>query len=345
MTKSLIKKLLLYSFSVFLLLTVVFFFWWCLSWSIIPLKNHIEYPKGNFDLAQPLPIARTESNGIVCNGSLYQLGGLNEFAQTLQDFYRYDSSKKEWQQLPDLPQPINHPGIATHQNLIFVVGGFGALGINLRGAMIAKYYPKKTLYAYHIQTKKWYQLADLPEARGAGGCTCVGDTIWYSGGINEQKKVTNSLFGYSISKNKWFVAKHFCIARDHHRMEAVDGNLYVISGRQDDIRFTLTSVEQYHIANNSWKDVKAIPLGRGGLGSAVHNGLIYTFGGELLWHCLDNFECYNPVTDEWQILPALPEGRHGIVGGFLGNTLHLVSGGKHPRISVSSIHRTFILKK
>jgi hypothetical protein len=61
----------------------------------------------------------------------------------------------------------------------------------------------------------------------------------------------------------------------------------------------------------------------------------------MLWHCLDNIERYDPRTDTWRSDGKLPEGRHGIMSGVIDGRIHMVSGGRHPRVSISGIHRLF----
>ncbi len=129
--------------------------------------------------------------------------------------------------------------------------------------------------------------------------------------------------------------------RDHLRLEAVRHRLYAISGRKDDLRHNLSENEQYDIESATWKAVADIPFPRGGFASVVHDGFIYMFGGEHVWTCLDSIERYDPFADTWTILGQLPEARHGIQGAVLEDRIHLISGGRHPRISASGIHRVF----
>lgn len=130
-------------------------------------------------------------------------------------------------------------------------------------------------------------------------------------------------------------------ARDHMRLEYYEGAIYAISGRRDDMRFNLGHVEKFDIATRTWTKLPPIPTPRGGFGSAVLDGKIYTFGGESVWTCFDTVEALNLSTETWEAFPALPEARHGIIAGTIGNSIHLISGGRHPRVSISGLHRTF----
>jgi N-acetylneuraminic acid mutarotase len=161
------------------------------------------------------------------------------------------------------------------------------------------------------------------------------------GGIDEGLRIRADLFRLDLATRRWERRAPMPTARDHLRMEAVGGQLFAISGREDDLRHNLATTERYDIATDTWTKVSDIPNARGGFGSAVANGHIYTFGGEYPWTCLEAVERYDPQTDRWELLGALPEARHGIIAAAIGNRIHLISGGRRPRVSVSAIHRVY----
>ena len=165
--------------------------------------------------------------------------------------------------------------------------------------------------------------------------------IWYVGGIDETRSITADLFRLDPSAGSWQKIGAMPTARDHLRLEAVGSRLYAISGRKDDLRHNLSVTERYDIASNRWQRVADIPQGRGGMGSVAKDGFIYTFGGEHVWTCLDRIDRYDVRNDRWQTVGTLPEGHHGIVAGVIGDRIHLISGGRHPRVSVSGIHRVY----
>ncbi len=222
-----------------------------------------------------------------------------------------------------------------------MVGGFGPLGIRLRGFMFAEWHPLDSLYILDVKAGSWSRGPAMPEARGAGGAAVVGNSIWYAGGIAPDLQVSDTLFRFDLMTQKWTQEAGMPTARDHLRLEAVGNHLYAISGRKDDLRHNLSVNERYDIESASWEPAAEIPFPRGGFASVVHEGFIYTFGGEHVWTCLDSIERYDPIADTWTVLGPLPEARHGIQAGVLGDRIHLISGGRHPRISVSGIHRVF----
>ena len=316
---------------------------WGRSWRPWPIEDLVAAPPVRFERARGLPEPRTEAGGAVLDGRLYVIGGIDSFARTLSSAWAYDPAGDAWERLPDLPRKLSHPGVVGVDGRLWVIGGFGPLGIRLRGAMIARWDPLATVYVYDPRAARWDSVAPLPSARGAGGAAHAAGALWYVGGIDPALLPSASLFRLDLATGGWTSMPPMRIARDHLRMEAVGGELFAISGREDDLRFNLPDVERFTIVEGRWSP--AAPLGRprGGFGSVVSDGRIYLFGGEGVWRTMDFVDRYDPALDRWERLPGLPEARHGIVGGVLRDGIHLVSGGRHPRVSISGIHRVMTL--
>ncbi len=315
--------------------------YWVYARTFYPLVEEHRNTSGNYQLKATFPVSITEGSGAVCNDKFYVVGGLGFRAQTYGHFYAYDPASDEWEKLADLPEKRNHAGVVSAGDKVYVVGGFGPLGIRVRGIMLANYTPQNTLFIYYTKTRKWSKGEPLPEVLGAGGVTVADGCIWYTGGINKDKNISDSLYRYDLQTGKWAKRPSMPSARDHLRMEAVGKKLYAISGHEDDLRFKLNNVECFDIETNQWTRKKDIPTARGGFGSVVHQSKIYVFGGENIWKCYDTVECYDTKTDKWEKLEPMPEPRHGILAGIIKGEMHLISGGLRPRISVSGVHRVY----
>lgn len=304
-----------------------------------PATARVEDAAGAFALAASPRVARTEAGGTACAGRFYLVGGIGGFAGTLTSFEGYDPAADAWETLPDLPRPVNHPGVVAAEDRVWVVGGFGPLGLRLRGFMFARWDPLTEVSVYDPRTRTWSEAPPLPAPRGAGGVAVADGAIWYCGGIDEGRGLSADLFRFDLAERRWERRAPMPTARDHLRLEAVGGSLFALSGRRDDLRHNLAVVERYDVATDTWTRAADIPLARGGFGSVVHDGAIWTFGGEEVWTCSDAVERYDPAADRWERAGSLPEARHGICAGVIGGRIHLVSGGLHPRVSVSDVHR------
>lgn len=323
------------------ILSVFWLWWWHFSSPGWPLQDRIYGSNGLFQTGAALKGARTEAGITATRDKIYIVGGINAWGQTLSSFVAYDPVMDVWEILPDLPEPLNHPGVVSDGDNVFVVGGFGPLGIRLRGFMFARWDARSAVYIYNIKNRAWSRGKDLPEARG-GGAVSIGDgAIWYAGGIRENMELSSDLFKFDFESGSWSRMPVMPTPRDHLRLEYFSGRLYAISGRKDDLRFNLPNVETYEIKTNSWMRASDILVPRGGLASVVFGSYIYTFGGESVWDCFDVIERYDPQLDKWEIVDRLPEARHGIGAAVINGRIHLIGGGRHPRISVSSIHRIY----
>jgi Kelch motif protein len=318
--------------------------WWILSGGF-PLVPVVESSAGRFTLAAAIPIARSEAGGTACGGRFYVVGGIGALAQTFASFVAYDPRTDAWHTLPDLPQPLNHPGVACAGGKVYVAGGFGPLGIRPHGFMFARWNPTDAVWIFDptAPAGRWTPGPKLPAPRGAGGVAATDGAIWYVGGIDAGLGVSAEVFRLDLQHGTWDRKTPMTVPRDHLRLEAVGDRLFAIAGRPDDLRFNLSVTERYDVVSDTWSRVADIPTARSGLASAVLDGFIYTFGGEHVWTSSDGFERYDPERDAWESLGALPEARHGICAGVVDGRIHLVSGGRHPRLSISAIHRVYTL--
>jgi len=123
-------------------------------------------------------------------------------------------------------------------------------------------------------------------------------------------------------------------ARNHAAIGVVNGKIYVIGGRVGSV-FVVASntdmVEEYDPATDSWGFTRArMPTPRSGVGFATYGGRIYVAGGEYLDNQMvgvfRDLEAYDPTMNQWFTLPPLSTPRHGLVGGIIGNRLHMISG-------------------
>ena len=326
-------------------LAFLWFQWWHLSKSLFSLDEKVEKGDLKFTLATPLPARITEAGGTSCGNKFYLLGGIDPFGRTTNKFWRYDPITNNWTSMPHLPAYINHPGVVSLKNKIYVVGGFEPIGIRLRWLMFADWKPRKSVYIFDLDSNKWESGPELPEELGAGGISICDSAIWYVGGINHHKKISPAFYYLSLSSMRWYKLPDMPTARDHLRMEFAGNKLYAMSGREDDLRKNIAAVEIFDLSTNSWSKGQDIPTPRGGFSSIVFVRHIYTFGGESFFNCFDKIERMDTSSGEWEELPALPEGRHGIISGIVNGKIHLVSGGRHPRISTSNIHRVLEVKE
>jgi len=141
---------------------------------------------------------------------------------------------------------------------------------------------------------------------------------------------------YDPATDKWETKRMMPTPRNHPAIGEVNGKVYVIGGRigspnvANMVASATDVVEEYDPATDRWRAMTKMPTARSGEGWATYQGRIYVAGGELRDHHMDaifrDLEAFDPVANEWFILPSMPTARHGVNAAILGNQLHLIGG-------------------
>ncbi|XP_061627213.1 kelch-like protein 5 isoform X2 [Phyllopteryx taeniolatus] len=105
--------------------------------------------------------------------------------------------------------------------------------------------------------------------------------------------------------------------------KATVGAMFAVGGM--DATKGATSIEQYCLRRDTWKQVAAMSGRRLQFGVAVLKGRLYVVGGRDGLKTLNTVECYNPRCKSWSVMPPISTHRHG-----LGGILKLASGASLP---------------
>ena len=106
-------------------------------------------------------------------------------------------------------------------------------------------------------------------------------------------------------------------------------------GGMDSDGASLSSVEIFDPATNSWRNGPSMAVARDNPGSAVLNGKIYVFGGRTRFAAggevtstPTSVEMFDPATNTWTELPMsdMPTGRRTPVVGVLGGKAIVIGG-------------------
>jgi N-acetylneuraminic acid mutarotase len=122
-------------------------------------------------------------------------------------------------------------------------------------------------------------------------------------------------------------AKSIPEASRNSRSVFLDGRIYVfggaISNRSTRHKLAPTSLSAaYDIASNKWIKLAAMPSAKT-TAPIVKDGLVYVAGGYNQKKALNVFERYDPKTNKWQTLPALPRNISAHSMAMVGNKLVL----------------------
>ena len=110
----------------------------------------------------------------------------------------------------------------------------------------------------------------------------------------------------------------------------IDGALYEAGGVNCCV--TVNSVFSYDPATNTWATKATMPTKRQSPASGVIAGKFYVAGGVKLpdsgfiFDVLDNLEAYDPVSNSWTTLAAMPTARSSAGAGVVNGILYVIGG-------------------
>lgn len=326
-----------------------FYFWYVQGFNFLPHKlSRLAPPVLAWESKAPMPTARSEVGTALLGAKIYVVGGLNGFAQTLNNIEEYDIAKDTWKKLPGLPEAVNHTMVAANSDTLYVFGGFAplALQFKLRGKLISKFRPISSVYAFDFTENKWARKSNLPIPQGAGAAVAFGDKIYLFGGLTGIEGVDgNKTFAYDPKTDSYEEKAPMSIARDHLTAQPINNLIYVVGGRVDSFSNNKSTLEIYNPVTNSWTIGPPMPTARGGIASGVIYDKLYVFGGEASDQVFPQIEVFDPLTQVWGELATMPNPRHGLGSASYHDTIYALGGGKHPRVSITKLNEAFSLRK
>jgi N-acetylneuraminic acid mutarotase len=208
--------------------------------------------------------------------------------------------------------------------------------------------PIANAWEYDPAADSWKELAPMPTKRGAAAAAALNGKIYVIGGARmmpdseetsihpaRRHMVVGAVEEYDPATNTWRARASLPTPRNHHVVAAAGGRIWVIGGRIGAAFITSGSntdiVEGYDPASNSWTPPRdRMPTPRSASAFGVYNDKIIVAGGEFqdrrMLGAFRAVEAYDPAVNRWSILPSMPNPRHGLAGGVVGDRFYAVSG-------------------
>ncbi len=175
----------------------------------------------------------------------------------------------------------------------------------------------------------WEKLQPAPSKRTEVAVALLKGKIYLIGGFTP-KGITGKVEAYDPGTETWEEKSPLPKPLHHTTAAVVNGKLYVIGGFTSG-RWTPTdSTFEYDPDTDQWTEKQPMPTGRGSLAVGVIGGKIYAVGGALrkffrLVNSSAN-EVYDPATDRWQQLPAIPTPRDHLTVSTYKGVLYAIGG-------------------
>ncbi|MDQ1040141.1 N-acetylneuraminic acid mutarotase [Streptomyces sp. V3I8] len=297
-------------------------------------------PRGLWRARSPLPVKRAEVGVAAVGGRMYVVGGTVQkgdetpvWATT--EVHSYDPRQDRWSSHAPLPKPLTHAGVAALDGRLYVFGGFTS-PVHMN--------PQRDAYVYDPRRDVWDRLPEMPVALGSIAVAAVDGRLHLLGGRDSHRVVTpqGSPFslGYGIvrthyvfdpRRNTYVTAEPLPVeGRDHAGVAVLGDLIHVVGGRVEDVDDNLTRHDVYDVRRRRW--VRAAPLStaRSAGAAVVLDGRLVYAGGECRpgssTDTFDDVTVYDPRTDRWSAVTALPGSRHGFGAAQIGNRAYFVAG-------------------
>ena len=296
---------------------------------------------GEWTQRAPLPEQRTEVSVTTDGERVFLAGGFaraaEERASAPRAVYAYDPEADQWSELTELPEGVNHAGLAHIDGRLYLVGGYREDTFD----------PIDNLRIYDLEAGEWSEGAPLPTARGALAVAVVDGRIHAISGRSHGQEDVGAHEVYDPQADAWATLAPLPTPRNHHAAAALDGRIVVPVGRNDD-GDRLTVNEIYDVAADAWSEGAPVPTGRSGVAAVALDGWVYLFGGESFEPVRRTFaeaERYDPEADSWEALPPMPTARHGLGAASVGDAIYVISGGPDPGFAFSDANERLVPDK
>jgi len=254
--------------------------------------------------------------------------GLSPSKQT----FIFNAESQQWRQGPQLPQARHHLGLVSNSSYLYGVGGF--YGQKGKGWQI-----KNTVYRLGKTSNKWLAGPELPIPLAESVYVSVGNNIHVIGGKTispETGKHIEIKMHYILLDNKrWVEAAKPSIARNSATSAVLDNKIYVIGGRKTGVQSgNKQFAEVYDVKKDKWTAIQPFPVALAGMSASPLNGKIIVSGGEAFgpngnWKkgkAYNQVWSYDPKTDLWSEISAMPSARHGHGSVALNNKVYIMGG-------------------
>jgi PKD repeat protein len=177
----------------------------------------------------------------------------------------------------------------------------------------------------------WTQLADPLEPRSTHILAVVDNRIYVIGGL-----MVKTVEEYDPSSDTWTEKEGIPTKRELISGCVINDKIYVIGGWDGTAASTgktLSTLEEYDPATDTWAEKAPMPTARWGTASVAVDGKIYVIGGALDWPIKEFYtsvEIYDPETDNWTTQSPPPNQgmlpRWGFSASMVNGKVYLMGG-------------------
>ena len=163
----------------------------------------------------------------------------------------------------------------------------------------------------------------LPAPIEEAGAAVAGGNLYVLGGFNAAGSSLDSV--YVFDGGSWATGPRLPLPVDHPSAAALDDHVYLAGGHSNG----RDSARLFRLDSDHWTELAPMHYARGGHGLVAAGGKLYAIGGNDSRANVAPAEAYDPASNSWAVLPALPVARNH-VSGFVSGGAPCVAGGRYP---------------
>ncbi len=271
---------------------------------------------GAWTTQTPYPMTDLDQSVVAYHGLLYSFGGYTGTAVT-SAAYNYNPATNQWTGLAPLPAPRAGAGIVSDGTYLYI---FGGLDVNFADMT--------TLWRYDPATDSYLTtLAPVPTGAGDAAAAYLNGEIVRIAGQVLPGTPTNAVQIYTISTNTWRTAASYPLAVLAFPALVLNGTIYTAGGTDDNLVAT-NKTYRYDPISDSWDDaaIADLPATIQGAAAGLVNGQWVIAGGYRNNVVSNAVNAWDPISNQWTVLPNMPRARRYLGGAAVGPALYALGG-------------------
>jgi Kelch motif/Galactose oxidase, central domain len=258
-------------------------------------EGHVlDLATGEVKILKKPPIPMMRGNTVVRGNKGYAIGGQTHDGQKMvltDTIYEYDFAHDEWTKLDaKLPSPRTLFGLAEHDGVIWVLGGWAADASRAKSPKGAGLKTIDEIVTIDLKPAKPTVTVlgeKLAKDRRSYPFATSGSKLWICGGLNDQFAYVPTAEVFDMKSQTWEKFPAPNQARAMAEMVELDGKLYLAGGFSEGPKtgkpnpfVEKKSLEVYDIKSQTWSDaIPTLPVTIGGsaLNLFTHKGQVYVW--------------------------------------------------------------------
>lgn len=246
-----------------------------------------------------------------------------------------------WSEGPELDGNRDEPRAVSLDGYVYLLGGTTDVENTGEGE-----HPLLTatdrLTRFDPRSGRYADLAPMPEALNHIGVAAHDGAIYVVGGYGQRTDAdtSNRFYRYDVAADRWARLPNLPVPRAASGVGAIGDRLIVAGGALDSEARSQTFA--YDFARRRWSRLPEMPSRREHVGATVAGGKLYVLGGRSPTSlAVDTAERYDPRTQTWEELPALPVPTGGLAAVTVNGEPIAIGGGNDGAETVTGAVQAF----